>query len=301
MKLSQTNGSLLGLGLTEEESVGALAKAGFKCIDVSLFTRFFSGSPYWDDNSVDDIKKRYKEAFEKYGVTPVQSHEPAGNAIGDDGGEYFFKKTSRAVKIAGQLGCPSITIHPGSANGVKLSEDEFITRNVRSISRLIPLADEYNIDLLIENIGIPKDNYFVRNASELSNLVDAFNSNRVYANWDVGHAYLNGCDQYESIMALGKRLKGIHVHDNRGYFAASSRTDLHVIPYLGYIDFDSVMRGLIDVGYKGTMNFEVDLPTSRGESSGPLSKISVDDATLYNTLLYKIGERMLKTYGIYEY
>lgn len=304
MKLSQTNGSLLSITGSEEKSVAALASAGFKCIDVSFFEMFKPNSPYWDDDYAMKIVDIYKAAFEKYGVTPVQCHEPAGNAIGDDEGNYFFKKTSKALKMAALIGCPSITVHPGTANHIALSQDEFITRNVASISRLIPLAEQYNIDILLENIGTPGENYWLHNAAELSQLIDAFNSEKVGANWDIGHANLNGCGQYTNIMYLGKRLKGIHAHDNRGFIQGSAPgingSDMHVIPFEGKINWDSVMRGLIDTGYKGTMNFEVSIIGTPDAKFCEIGGMNEDEARMYHSLLYNIGKRMLTSYKCFE-
>ena len=46
-------------------------------------------------------------------ISPVQCHEPAGNNIGDDNGQYYHKKAVRAIEMAAKIGCPCMTIHPG--------------------------------------------------------------------------------------------------------------------------------------------------------------------------------------------
>lgn len=294
MLLSQTNGSLLSRCENVRETVKCLREAGFTCMDVSFFMCFLKGSPYFDADYRAKTVREYRAALDEFGVTPVQSHEPASNAIGSDNGGYYFTKASLAMPMAGEIGCPSYTVHPGCLNDRPMSKDEFIEKNVASISRLIPMAEKYNMTILVENIGLPDEGYYVRSADELIELVDAFRHPLVAANWDVGHANLNSCDQYESIKKLGGRLKGLHVHDNRGYYpgASMSACDLHVPPFWGNIDFTAVMRALKETGYKGTLNFEVSYPDR------PF--FTKERIVEYDKVLVGSGEELVRYYHEYQ-
>lgn len=290
MLLSQTNNPLLIRGLSVRETVKCLHDAGFTCMDVSFALCFLKGSPYFEAEHRAKIVREYREAFEEFDVTPVQCHEPASNPIGDDNGSYYFTKASLAMPMAAGIGCPSYTVHPGKLNDRPMSRDEFLSKNVSSLRRLIPIAEKYGITILIENIGIPGDGYFDADADDLIELVDAFGHELVAANWDVGHANLNGCDQYGSIRKLGKRLRGLHIHDNRGPIPSASmaQCDLHLPPFMGNIDFEAVMRALKEIGYPGTLNFEVGFPVR------PL--MSSELITEYHRLLVKSGEALLRYY-----
>ncbi len=294
MLLSQTNGSLLNRCASVSDTVKHLHDAGFSCMDVSFFYCFLKDSPYYDAAYREKIVREYLDAFDEFGMTPVQSHEPASNPIGNDNGEFYFKKASLAMPMAGELGCPSYTVHPGKMNEGMLSRDEFISKNVASIGRLIPMAEKYGMMILVENIGAPGDGYYATNADELCELVDAFDHELVAANWDVGHANLNGCNQYESIKKLGKRLRGIHVHDNRGTISNATpfSCDLHLPPFMGNIDFEGVMRALKEIGYPGTLNFEVDYPNR------PF--FTADLITEYDRNLVKSGKALIKYYDEYQ-
>lgn len=290
MLLSQSNGPLLVRCGSVGETIRRMREAGFTCVDISFFNSFLKGSPYFEEDYRKKIVREYREALEKYAVTPVQCHEPSSNAIGDDNGGYYFTKASLAMPMAGEIGCRSYTVHPGKYNDRAMSKDEFITKNVASIRRLIPMAEKYRMPILVENIGYPGEGYHVSNADDLNELVDAFDHELVCANWDVGHAHLFGCDPYESILKLGKRLKGLHVHDNRGYVpgAKTPNCDLHLPPFMGHIDFEAVMRALKDVGYEGTLNFEV------GYLNRPF--MTADLVTDYYRALVKSGEQLLRYY-----
>lgn len=310
MFLSQTNGTILHYyNEDEEKSIEHLAKAGFKYVDISFFTRFIKGSKYFSDDYL-QIVDTYKEALKKYDMTPVQAHEPAGNSIGDDDGEYYMKKTPRSIEMAAKIGCPSITIHPGSKNHGHSTREEFVLGNVRAIKRLIPYAEEYNIEILLENIGYANtqefSNLYSVTANDLIAIIDEINHPLIKANWDVGHAHFNGLDEYKELKTLGNRLHGIHVHDNFGFMDILDTNgrkvsgDMHTLPLFCSLDFDAVIKALLEIGYKGTFNFEVDNPmkplkyTDNREDLLPYAqKVRLQS----DILLYETGKLLLKKYN----
>ena len=67
---------------------------------------------------------------------------------------------------------------------------------------------------------------------------------------DLGHAFLMG-DVADAIETVSGHLITTHVHDNRG------RTDDHLVPFDGRIDWDSTLMTLQKVGYDGALIFEL--------------------------------------------
>ena len=53
------------------------------------------------------------------------------------------------------------------------------------------------------------------------------------------------------ICALGERLGALHIHDN------DKRKDFHAIPFSMDIDFESVVKALEKINYKGYLTLEV--------------------------------------------
>jgi sugar phosphate isomerase/epimerase len=128
-------------------------------------------------------------------------------------------------------------------------------------------------------------------------MVEFMDHPRFGAAWDVGHAHMDGLCHHDEIMNIGTALRAIHVHDNLGDY------DAHTAPFLGSLDYDSLMRGLIDSSFKGYFTFEAERFFARerkGTLEGPLSKtpLSVKAASL--TLLYEIGKSILSAYGVFE-
>lgn len=311
MYLSQTNGPAIYIYDTVGETVEHLAKCGFKYADVSFYTRFTKGSIYFTDE-YKRIIEEYKEAFRRFGVKPSQAHEPTGNSIGDDGGEYYMKKTPRSIEMAAKIGCPSITIHPGTANLYEMTREQFVEGNVKAIKKLIPYAEEYGIELLLENTGltglVERHGKYAATAQDMIDIIDEIGHPLVAVNWDVGHANCCGLDAYNEIMALGSRLHGIHVHDNMGFRRMTvdgkpMESDMHTLPLFWSVDFDGIIRALIDVGYKGTFNFEVDAPKGLlkyVEGRPDLRGQARDIRLQIDTMLYSIGRLLLTKYNCFE-
>jgi sugar phosphate isomerase/epimerase len=67
---------------------------------------------------------------------------------------------------------------------------------------------------------------------------------------DFGHAHLDG-DVSDALETVSEHLITTHVHDNRG------RTDDHLIPFDGTIDWPAALTGLQKVGYDGAMMLEL--------------------------------------------
>ncbi len=310
MKLSQTNGPLYPYyGDDLYATLSHLKEAGFRYVDISFFTRYMPGSRYFTtDNAV--LADEYRRALDALELTPVQSHEPSGNILGGDGGVYYFKKTTRAIDLAGRIGIPSITLHPGIADTFEMSREEYLETLAERFKRLIPLAEQYNIHLLVENLPWKSlgTGAMTSNADELNELLDRIDHPLFGACWDSGHANMCLLDQYEEIKKLGSRLGGVHLHDN--YSGRNTLAqDLHQLPFLGNVNFDAILSALLETGYQGTFNFEVDSPTTRADvmpfmkNGEEVKKVKMMSPALRlhaETFLYAIGRQMLEAYDCFE-
>ncbi len=312
MKLSQTNGPLYhfyGDDLTK--TLMHLKEAGFRYADISFFERYASGSRYFTtDNAV--LADEYKRVLENVGITPVQSHEPRGNMLGNDGGAYYFKKTTRAIDLAGRIGIPSITLHTG-VEASPLTREEFMEKSAEGFKKHIPLAEKYGIRLLIENTSFVADGIHIAAADDLLELLDRIGHPLFGVCWDTGHANMCKLNQYNEIKKLGDRLMGLHVHDNyavrRVVGPNPAERDLHQIPYWGEVNFDAVITALLEIGYQGYFNLEVDKPGLRKERR-PLGacpakeeKVACPSPALrlrFEKLAYAASRDMLTAYNCFE-
>jgi sugar phosphate isomerase/epimerase len=67
---------------------------------------------------------------------------------------------------------------------------------------------------------------------------------------DFGHAHLDG-DVLDAIETVSGHLLTTHVHDNRG------KTDDHLVPFDGTIDWPSALTAVQKIGYDGTFILEI--------------------------------------------
>ena len=84
--------------------------------------------------------------------------------------------------------------------------------------------------------------------------LDAVNDEYFAACLDIGHAEMKGSETSaaEMILALGNRLKALHIHDN------DKVHDSHQIPFSMDIDFDEIVRALKKINYDGYFTLEAD-------------------------------------------
>ena len=82
--------------------------------------------------------------------------------------------------------------------------------------------------------------------------LDAVNDPFFVACLDIGHAEMKGLgtNAEEMILALGSRLKALHIHDNDRWH------DSHQIPFSMDIDFVKVVNALKKIGYDGWFTLE---------------------------------------------
>ena len=109
---------------------------------------------------------------------------------------------------------------------------------------------------------------------------------------------------------MGKKLKAVHIHDNFG--TRPFGADTHSEPYSGSISYDSIIKGLIDVGYKGYFTLEaysIPLPkehTGRkpleldGEVYDRLTCLPLEFKIRGENLMHDITRYMLAAYDCYE-
>ncbi|HYG36722.1 MAG TPA: sugar phosphate isomerase/epimerase family protein [Clostridia bacterium] len=156
------------------------------------------------------------------------------------------------LEVFSQIGAEWMNIHPDRQ--APLHDREFvINRNLQTIRELLPIAREFGVGVMIENL--PGSFNTVR---QLGELLDPLPELGLHL--DIGHANLqvdhNTTD--ELLAKYGTRLKHVHLHDNKG-----GSTDLHLPLGAGNIDTTHYVRSLQAIQYDGTITLEVFTPDRR--------------------------------------
>jgi len=155
----------------------------------------------------------------------------------------------QCLKVFAKLGVEWMNLHPDRQ--APLHDRKFvIERNLQTIRELLPMAQEFGVGLMIENL--PGGFNTVRQLSELLDPIPELG-----LHLDIGHANLlveyNTTD--ELLAAYGQRLRHVHLHDNKGGSA-----DLHLPLGAGTLDTPHYVRALYAAGYDGTVTLEVFTP-----------------------------------------
>ena len=257
--LLSTEHSHLRDAFGDEGAIERLAAAGFDAVDMSLFCMSF------DDNVFNTAayRRRAEElrAFaNRLGIGFNQSHACFGFDWTDSAAftEIFWPKQTRAIEIAGILGCKSIVIHPLHGPVCYVGNEEMLFEvNMKFYRALLPYARAAGVKIALENMwqtdtkrGVIDDSVCSR-AAELARYIDALDDPQFIACLDLGHCGLVGEAPADAIRILGHdRLHALHVHDN------DFRGDMHTIPYQGKIDWEGVMQALAEIDYDGDLTME---------------------------------------------
>lgn len=256
MKVS-ANIKMLHNRMSEAKAVEFFAKCGFTAVDMTMEDMWQADSPKMQPNYA-EYAKELKRVADGCGIVFNQSHAPMHSSYIDEAKtQKAFELIKHAIETASIMGIENIIVHPKQHLEYPEFKDELRTQNIEFYNKLLPLCDEYNINMLTENMWRNKGSNAIVDsvcapADEFCDYVDMMNHPRFGACLDIGHTYLVHRDIPEMIRSLDHRIWGLHVHD------VARDNDLHTIPFTGAINnWEEIMAALGKVGYKGDITFEI--------------------------------------------
>ncbi len=269
-----------------------------------------------DDNAWKVFAAEVEKARVEAGVNFVVGHapclhNPVFEALEDHNNATYqtnIRALRRSIEVAHYLGLERIVVHACCCVGI--TKEQFYAYNTMFYKDLLDLAEKYNIMLLTENWD--NAHYYFSTGAVMREFLDYMNHPLLGACWDTAHGNIDPVarkiGQYDNIIALGDKLKGLHISDNFG------DSHHHTWPFAGVINFDSVMQAILDVNYDGYFTFEASYtlfhqnnpPFGRKawEHNGEtISKLQSPPLFLKKQavdLLYEIGKHLLQTYDCFE-
>lgn len=155
----------------------------------------------------------------------------------------------RCMETFAELGADQMNIHP-DVRAPMHDRQYIVKRNLLSLAELLETSRQTGVGIMVENI--PGD---FNDAYQLGELLEPLPDLGMHL--DIGHTNLlvqeNTLEQI--LAAHGKRLKHVHLHDNKGGSA-----DLHLPLGAGTLDLRKCIKNLKDNGYDGTITLEVFTP-----------------------------------------
>jgi sugar phosphate isomerase/epimerase len=156
-------------------------------------------------------------------------------------------ETERALQIARRIPFSVLVAHLGLPRSQQPSAADNNREGARrSIEALQRLAEPLGVQVAIE--VIPND---LSRANALVHFIEeVLGVPAVGICLDFGHAHMDG-DLLDAIGTVAEHVLTTHVHDNGG------RTDDHLVPFEGSIDWSSALTAVQKIGYEGMLLFEI--------------------------------------------
>lgn len=239
--------------------------AGFTAMDYPLFDMITEDCVF---NSIHyrDAAKEIRALVDSKGVQINQTHAPFSYPLAKWNDpvyyeEFIFPSHVRSLEISAILGADVVVVHPLHHMCYKGHEEELFQLNMDYYGKLIPYAKEYGIKIGVENMWQfdPLRKCIIADTcsdvKEFIRYIDTLNSDQITGCLDVGHVGLPVTAELsvgDVIRRLGHdRLGALHIHDN------DFKGDLHVLPYLGQLDWADIAKALGEIDYKGDFTYEV--------------------------------------------
>lgn len=151
----------------------------------------------------------------------------------------------RCLQIFSEVGADWMNIHPDRY--APMHDREFyINQNIKTLVELIDYGKPLGVGIMVENI--PQG---YNRVEQLKDLLDPLPELALHL--DIGHCNIRTSENTteELLVAYGKRLAHVHLHDNNGH------EDQHLPLGAGKMDWKEHVAELKDSGYNGTITLEV--------------------------------------------
>ena len=271
LEISVQTGGLQYNDKNADEVFGMMAAAGFEAIDFNIDPHLsyvaITKGPLTDffDQSVEaliDYYRPVKAAAEKNAIAFGQMHAPFPVYVADkpEVNAYMITVVEKCAALCAYLSCPALVVHP--VTRPTLEEQREV--NLNMYRAMIPAAKKYGVKICLENL--PQGfrgrsvNGVCCSAAEVCDYLDTLNAEAGCEAFgfcfDLGHANVLGLRVRDFLVGIGHRLTVLHLHDNNG------EADWHTAPYTCTggssfcTDWDGLLQGLAEIGYRGTLNFE---------------------------------------------
>lgn len=180
----------------------------------------------------------------------------------------YISKLKKEIDLCAKYKISLCVIHPtaGNPNSRPINPNKI---GLNHIKNLVDYAQSQNIKIVLENVdkaSLKHFKYILKNipANKLGFCYDVGHHNLYYANKNIFKKYKN-------------RLVAVHLHDNQMDFTKYNdyTRDLHLLPFDGKINYQTVCKNLREANYNNTIMLEV----NRTSTSNPdkYKDINLDD------------------------
>ncbi|MCS7160584.1 MAG: sugar phosphate isomerase/epimerase family protein [Gemmatales bacterium] len=240
------------------EAARRIRAAGYEGIEI------LADVPHaWPVLLLDEQKQAIRQALRDNYLTISNMNAFMMNAVADARQPYWHPSwiepdrhyrqvridhTLRALALAHELGCPSISTEPGGPLPPGLTWHCALELFLESLAPVVERAEQLGVHLLVE----PEPGLLLENAAQFEEFMDRVQSPAVGLNCDIGHFYCVGEEPAQVIRRLARHIRHVHLED-----IPADRRHQHLIPGDGAINFAAVFEALRDINYQGWLTVEL--------------------------------------------
>lgn len=222
----------------------------------------------WWGRSEGTPRQAQIEAADKHGLIIENTHADfyRMNSVWAPGydGDARLDELMRDIAFCGGFGISPMIIH--LTNGIAPPPVSDI--GLRRLETLFEFAKAQNVTLAIENIEAVETTRYI---------LDHYSEKHITFCYDSGHENV-WANKTDWLALYGDRLAAIHLHNNYG------KSDEHSDPFLGTVDWDSVLPKLRNSSYNGSITLE-----SRYKGEADAEKLETFLENLYQSGLKLAG------------
>ena len=231
------------LDMPVETAIARVAGLGYRGIEL------LADVPHaWPAGLLEVQKEAIRRAIRESGLTISNINAFMMNAIADPRQPYWHpgwtdpdphyrairrEHTKRAVRLAAELGAPSISTEPGGEIAEGQAREAAADIFYDEIMPVLDVAAEAGVAVLIE----PEPGLLIETFGQYLEFAERVDHPALGLNFDIGHAYCVGEEPAEWVATMKAHTRHYHFED-----IAATRVHHHLVPGEGAIDFESVFR-----------------------------------------------------------
>lgn len=216
--------------VTALETIDAIKKAGFKDIFIQWYNKDWKYS-----------QEEQLEYAKEQGLNIIFAHLGYKN-INDlweenDNGNKLVEKYKKDIEICKKNNIPMVVMHLTS----KKVAPKYNEIGLKRIIEIVNYAKELDIKVAFENTKIK---------GYLEYVIQNLDNDNVGICYDAGHCHVHFDDEFPYEI-FKNRIFAVHLHDN------DKSDDLHLLPFDGTINWQTVIKKLKDCKYDGPVTLEL--------------------------------------------
>ena len=264
-----------------EETIRRIAELGFTGLEL------LADVPHaWPAGLLDEQKRAIRRCLDENHLAISNINAFMMNAVADPRQPYWHpswiepdanyrairrEHTKRALRLAAELGAPSIQTEPGGPLAEGQSWQAAARIFYEELMPCVEVAEKHRVYLLIE----PEPGLMIETFAQYLEFVRRIDSPWIGLNFDIGHAYCVGEEPQQWIPRMHEHTKHYHLED-----IAATRVHHHLIPGQGAIDFPATLRAIQQTGYHGWVTVELYPYLDEPDEAGRQAKQYLDQIML---------------------